>query len=146
MAAILEKPAPEAAAPAETRRLRLALRRARADIKALTDKFAVAFDGDDEALDAILDEAEDAAARAGEAAYGVGYLELETIEAIEAGENPIAAIRRERGLTQAELAAKAGFSPIYISKLERGERPLSDDAADAIALALSVWPDNLRAE
>lgn len=35
-------------------------------------------------------------------------------------------IRIEKGYTQKELAQKIGFSEDYISKIERGERPVSD--------------------
>ena len=52
-------------------------------------------------------------------------------------------IRRKRALTQAELAEKAGCSTEGISKVERGERPLTNRMAEKLAIALGVRPGYL---
>jgi transcriptional regulator with XRE-family HTH domain len=52
-------------------------------------------------------------------------------------------LRKERKLTQAQLAAKAGMHVQALAKLERGERPISNlrlSTALALADALEVDP------
>ena len=54
-----------------------------------------------------------------------------------------AAIKKWRGrlrLTQAELAGRAGLDPAYISEIERGERHLSLESFNKLALALEISP------
>ena len=50
----------------------------------------------------------------------------------------IQAIRREQGLTQTELAAKANVNQGYLSSIERGDRVPRVDTVRAIAVALGV--------
>ncbi len=45
--------------------------------------------------------------------------------------------RRQRGLTQEELAARIGVSSQLISMLERGRRPIRPDRAVELTRALS---------
>lgn len=52
-------------------------------------------------------------------------------------------IRKERGLSQVELAAKVGIDRSYMGFLERGERNPSLEVIAKIAEALSVTPDEL---
>lgn len=49
-----------------------------------------------------------------------------------------ARIRRERGLTQEQLAAKSGLSQQYISGLEQGQRNPTIVTIYELALALDV--------
>lgn len=55
------------------------------------------------------------------------------------GEN-VRALRRERGLTQEELAARAEMERSYVSDLERGTRNPSVRALGRLAEALGVEP------
>lgn len=50
----------------------------------------------------------------------------------------IKAIRTQHGLTQEDLAAKAGLHPTYISDIERGARNPSWDVIARIAEALNA--------
>jgi transcriptional regulator with XRE-family HTH domain len=50
------------------------------------------------------------------------------------------AIRRARGLSQVELAARLGKEQPFISRIERGERRIDVIEFYAIALALGVDP------
>lgn len=52
-------------------------------------------------------------------------------------------LRKERGLSQVELAAKVGIDRSYMGFLERGERNPSLEVIAKIAEALSVTPDEL---
>ena len=51
-------------------------------------------------------------------------------------DNPIANIRREQGMTQAELAKKIGCCKEYLSSIERGNSTPSEDLLMRIAEAL----------
>jgi DNA-binding XRE family transcriptional regulator len=64
-------------------------------------------------------------------------------EAIEAGNSPVRAIRKHRGLTQADIAAAAGISQAYVAEIESGKKRGSADALSAIAKALGVPLDTL---
>jgi DNA-binding XRE family transcriptional regulator len=64
-------------------------------------------------------------------------------EAIEAGESPVKALRRHRGLTQAELAAAAGVSQGYVAELESGRKSGTPETLKALARALAVPLDVL---
>jgi transcriptional regulator with XRE-family HTH domain len=50
-------------------------------------------------------------------------------------------LRKSRGLTQEELAEKAGLHRTYVGSVERGERNVTIDSMDRLAKALdvSVW-------
>lgn len=50
----------------------------------------------------------------------------------------IKAIRTQHGLTQEDLAAKAGLHPTYISDIERGARNPSWDAIARLAEGIGV--------
>ncbi|NDZ17139.1 XRE family transcriptional regulator [Variovorax sp. WS11] len=54
--------------------------------------------------------------------------------------------RKERGLSQAELADKAKLSLSFISRIERGANPASLDTLFAIADALRTKPSALFLE
>ena len=47
-------------------------------------------------------------------------------------------IRRERGVTQKDLATRTGFHPTYVGGVERGERNISLVNMTAMAVALRV--------
>lgn len=51
--------------------------------------------------------------------------------------------RARAGLSQAELAKKAGYTPQTISYYETGKRRITRDAADALAKHLQISPDYL---
>ncbi len=51
--------------------------------------------------------------------------------------------RQERGLSQEELAHRAGIDRTYISALERSVYAASIDVLDKLATALEVEPDQL---
>lgn len=55
--------------------------------------------------------------------------------------HPIAAWRRHRGLSQAALARRAGLSPVWISRIERGAGHGSRETRRRLAEALGapVW-------
>lgn len=55
----------------------------------------------------------------------------------------VAQIRKERGLTQAELAEKIGIIQALISDYERGKLRLYDDIIIRLATALNVSTDTL---
>jgi transcriptional regulator with XRE-family HTH domain/tetratricopeptide (TPR) repeat protein len=49
-------------------------------------------------------------------------------------------LRRAAGLTQAELAGRAGYSVVYVGMIERGERLPQSSVLDALAAALALAP------
>jgi transcriptional regulator with XRE-family HTH domain len=55
----------------------------------------------------------------------------------------LARIRKERGFTQAELAARVGIIQSIVSAAENGERKLSAEMAVRFARALEVGMDEL---
>jgi transcriptional regulator with XRE-family HTH domain len=55
----------------------------------------------------------------------------------------IRAVRRSRGLTQEELASRAGVHPTYLSAVECGKRNLSMSIFFAITRALRLSPGEL---
>lgn len=59
------------------------------------------------------------------------------------GETPLKVWREYRGLKLTELAAKAGFSHSYLSRLERGEKQPTIATLRKLAAALDVPPGNL---
>jgi DNA-binding XRE family transcriptional regulator len=58
--------------------------------------------------------------------------------AIESGEHPVRAIRKCRGLTQIEVAERAGLRQGYIADIEAGKKTGSATSLKAIAAALGV--------
>jgi DNA-binding XRE family transcriptional regulator len=65
------------------------------------------------------------------------------VRALVEGVDPIKVFREYRGLTQKELAAKAGINPVYLSQIERGKRTGSVETLKAIASVLGVEVDDL---
>ena len=65
------------------------------------------------------------------------------IAAILDGAHPVAAYRRYRGLTQAQLARAAGTSAVYLSQIERGGRRAGRTLLAKLAQALAVPVDLL---
>jgi len=59
------------------------------------------------------------------------------------GKNPIRVWREYRGLTQQQVAEKAGISKPYLSQLESGKRNGTTDILKSIAQALHVGLDEL---
>lgn len=47
-------------------------------------------------------------------------------------------------MTQRKLAQAAGINQSYISLIENGERPLTDDLREKIATALQCSPEDLQ--
>lgn len=63
---------------------------------------------------------------------------------LTSGDRRLKAVRKWRGLSQVELAGKAGIGQGYLSDVESGRRSGSPATIDAIALALDVpkaWID-----
>ncbi|MEP3199180.1 MAG: helix-turn-helix domain-containing protein [Lentilitoribacter sp.] len=58
-------------------------------------------------------------------------------------QNAIAAIRKERGLTQAQFAEVVGTSTTHVSRIETGESSLTQAMMTKIALALDIEPQDL---
>jgi DNA-binding XRE family transcriptional regulator len=67
----------------------------------------------------------------------------EVVYAILDGENPIKVWREFRGLSQTELAEKAGISAPYLSQLETGKRSGSVEVLTTIAAALSLTLEDI---
>ena len=59
------------------------------------------------------------------------------------GENPVRVIRAWRGLTQAELARRAGLHRVQVHDVETGKSRGSVDTLKAIAGALRVGLDDI---
>lgn len=59
------------------------------------------------------------------------------------GESPVRAFREWRGLTQGELAVKAGVSRVTIAELEIGRKAGSVKTLKAVADALGLTIDDL---
>lgn len=65
------------------------------------------------------------------------------VTAIIEGGNPIRVWREYRGMTQAQLAAKAPINPTYLSQAENG-KPISDKMLRRLAAVLEAPLDSLR--
>ena len=74
---------------------------------------------------------------AGEGTVPGDVVRMEVVD----GMHPVAAWRRYRGLSQAALAAKAGLSQVWISRIERGGGYGSRETRRKLAAALEapVW-------
>jgi DNA-binding XRE family transcriptional regulator len=59
-------------------------------------------------------------------------------ETIESSEHPVRAIRNHRGLTQSELADRAGLAQDCVAEIEAGATRSSAESLTAIAAALEV--------
>jgi XRE family transcriptional regulator, regulator of sulfur utilization len=51
--------------------------------------------------------------------------------------------RKERGLSQEELAERASIHPTYIGQLERGEKSATIDSLEKVTAALEIPFDEL---
>jgi DNA-binding XRE family transcriptional regulator len=60
-------------------------------------------------------------------------------------ENKLAEVRRERGLTQADLAYRSGLSPGTIGKIEQGTHSARPNTRRLLCRALR-WPYSKHAE
>jgi acetoin utilization deacetylase AcuC-like enzyme len=78
-----------------------------------------------------------------DAALAAAGAALDATDAVLAGENPVRAWRRYRGLTIAQLAEKAGVSAAYLSQIETGARAGTVETLGRIAVALAVNLDDL---
>ena len=78
-------------------------------------------------------------------AQGEELVPGEVTFAILDGENPIRVWRKHRGLTQQELAQRAGISKPYLSQIETGKRTGTAEVLSDIADALGVTLDEVMA-
>ena len=97
-----------------------------------------AADGEDTIDGRAIDDA-----RAAMAAGRLVKIPLDIANAIADGANRIRTFRKWRGLTQADLAAKAGIGQGYLSDLEKGQRDGSTTTLNGIAQALQLPLDVL---
>jgi DNA-binding XRE family transcriptional regulator len=92
-------------------------------------------------LEAFEDKADAAVVAEFHEAYRAGREFLVPAEILRrelAGESPIKLWRDHRGLTQQELADRAGISKPYLSQIESGKRQGTVETLVAIARALDV--------
>ena len=68
---------------------------------------------------------------------------IEVADRLLMGDNAIRVYRDHRGLTQKQLAEKAGINAVYLSQLERGQRTGSARTLMVLAKALGVAVDAL---
>jgi ribosome-binding protein aMBF1 (putative translation factor) len=66
-----------------------------------------------------------------------------TVDRLLAGENPVRVWREHRGLTLADLAAKAGIGKGYLSQIEQRQRNGTVATLQKLAAALGVELDDL---
>jgi ribosome-binding protein aMBF1 (putative translation factor) len=76
-------------------------------------------------------------------AAGEELVPAEVVYALLDGGNPIRIWREHRGMSQSELATRAGISASYLSQLESGKRDGTMDVLQGIAVALGVVLDDL---
>ena len=74
---------------------------------------------------------------------GEDLVPAEVVYALLDGGNPIRVWREHRGLSQAELATRAGISASYLSQLESGKRAGTTEVLAALATVLSLTLDDL---
>lgn len=55
----------------------------------------------------------------------------------------IRVLRQQRGISQEQLAFKAGITPSYLGQCERGEKSPTIDSIDKVAKALNVTLEEL---
>ena len=98
------------------------------------------------------EEEDEAAAALGVLAQvreGAGTMPAEVLNSIlDEGLAPLAAWRRHRGLSQAELARRAGLSQVWVSRIERGggygSRETRRKLAETLAAPLWALEDDRR--
>ena len=104
------------------------------------------------ALIARLEDLEDAAAIAERLAYEekVGkevarrdYLAGDEMRRILDDESPVKVWREKRGLSQRELAERAGVSSSYLAEIETGKKPGSAEALRKLSRVLVIPMENL---
>ena len=88
-----------------------------------------------------VEDAEDLAAV--RASYDEELVPAEFAKRLIEGENAVRVWREYRGLSQVELAARAGIAQAYLSKIERGRRTGTAKVPRALAGALGVGLDDL---
>jgi transcriptional regulator with XRE-family HTH domain len=91
----------------------------------------------------IEDRADVAAVRAHQVNPGQSFPDA-VLGTLLDGAHPVKVFREHRGLTQAELAKAAGTSAVYLSQIERGERPAGRKLLPRLAEALRVDIDMLE--
>ena len=74
---------------------------------------------------------------------GAETIPSQVVYALLDGENPLRVWREYRGLTQQQLAAKAGISKPYLSQLETGKRNGTTEVLKKLAQALEVDLEDL---
>jgi DNA-binding XRE family transcriptional regulator len=97
-------------------------------------------------LELLEDEADARAVAEFHEAYDAGREFLVPDEIVRrelAGESPIKLWREHRGLTQQELANRAGISKPYLSQIETGKRQGTVETLSALARSLDVPLDVL---
>lgn len=95
-------------------------------------------------VDQLFETLEDLEARAAFATTRAEEkLPAEVVRRLCAGDSPVKVFREHRGLSAAELAARAGLSRSYLSEIERGRKSGSAIALAALAAALEVTVDDL---
>ena len=57
--------------------------------------------------------------------------------------NNLKAIRKSQGLTQVQLAEKAGISPSYVTEMENGKKSMNTRRIAQLAKALNVAPSKI---
>ncbi|HYU13444.1 MAG TPA: helix-turn-helix transcriptional regulator [Stellaceae bacterium] len=93
------------------------------------------------ALEEMLEDA--AATAAYHSSRDQERVPIELVDRLLAGENPVKVWREHRGLSQRDLAARAGLNFAYLSQVETGSRNGSIQTVKKLAEALGVDLDDL---
>ena len=93
------------------------------------------------ALEEMLEDA--AATAAYHSSRDQERVPIELVDRLLAGENPVKVWRDHRGLSQRDLAARAGLNFAYLSQVETGARNGSIQTMKKLAEALGVDLDDL---
>ena len=93
------------------------------------------------ALEEMLEDA--AATAAYHSSRDQERVPIELVDRLLAGENPVKVWREHRGLSQRDLAARAGLNFAYLSQVETGARNGSIQTMKKLAEALGVDLDDL---
>ena len=100
----------------------------------------------DRLVEQLEDRADIAAAERAERRRLTGeeeFIPFETVKAIMDGENALRAWRKHRGLTQEQLAAKAGVRLSTVSEIENGKAQGKPSVWRAFASVLAVSVDDI---